>query len=126
MKEITINMSCICIGFYFLMPFWVDFAFIKSNRHIYFYIKKKGAVNFQTSVFSQMVRLAYLAAYKKADGKKIDGRRVLIDVERGRTVKGWRPRRLGGGLGSTRKGGNDVNTKYSGRDDFDGRDRYVN
>lgn len=36
-----------------------------------------------------------LAAYKHADGKKIDGRRVLVDVERGRTVKGWRPRRLG-------------------------------
>lgn len=35
------------------------------------------------------------AAYKHADGKKIDGRRVLVDVERGRTVKGWRPRRLG-------------------------------
>lgn len=35
------------------------------------------------------------AAYKHADGKKIDGRRVLVDVERGRTVKGWMPRRLG-------------------------------
>lgn len=35
------------------------------------------------------------ASYKHADGKKIDGRRVLVDVERGRTVKGWRPRRLG-------------------------------
>jgi len=43
------------------------------------------------------------AAYKQADGKKIDGRRVLVDVERGRTVKGWLPRRLGGGLGNTRK-----------------------
>lgn len=36
-----------------------------------------------------------LAAYKHADGRKIDGRRVLVDVERGRTVKGWLPRRLG-------------------------------
>ena len=45
----------------------------------------------------------HTAAYKSADGKKIDGRRVLVDVERGRTVKGWRPRRLGGGLGSTRE-----------------------
>jgi len=63
------------------------------------------------------------AAYKHADGKKIDGRRVLVDVERGRTVKGWRPRRLGGGLGNTRRGGPDVNTKYSGRDDFSSRDR---
>ncbi|KAK2153456.1 hypothetical protein LSH36_296g01008 [Paralvinella palmiformis] len=58
-----------------------------------------------------------VAAYKHADGKKIDGRRVLVDVERGRTIKGWRPRRLGGGLGGTRKGGPDVNTKYSGRED---------
>lgn len=38
-------------------------------------------------------------AYKAADGKKIEGRRVLVDVERGRTVENWRPRRLGGGLG---------------------------
>lgn len=41
-------------------------------------------------------------AYKRGDGMRIDGRRVLVDVERGRTVKGWRPKRLGGGLGSTR------------------------
>ncbi|KAG7279462.1 hypothetical protein CRUP_038235 [Coryphaenoides rupestris] len=57
------------------------------------------------------------SAYKHADGKKIDGRRVLVDVERGRTVKGWHPRRLGGGLGGTRRGGVDVNIKHSGRDD---------
>lgn len=57
------------------------------------------------------------SAYKHADGKKIDGRRVLVDVERGRTVKGWLPRRLGGGLGGTRRGGNDVNVRHSGRDD---------
>ena len=44
-----------------------------------------------------------IAAYKYADGKKIDGKRVLVDVERGRTVKGWRPRRLGGGLGNSRR-----------------------
>lgn len=50
-------------------------------------------------------------------GRKIDGRRVVVDVERGRTVKGWRPRRLGGGLGGTRKGSDAVNTKYSGRDE---------
>lgn len=35
------------------------------------------------------------SAYKHADGKKIDGKRVLVDVERARTVKGWLPRRLG-------------------------------
>lgn len=45
------------------------------------------------------------AAYKKADGRKVDGKRLLVDVERGRTVAKWRPRRLGGGLGTTRKAG---------------------
>nr|CAH7729676.1 unnamed protein product [Callosobruchus chinensis] len=67
----------------------------------------------------------YIAAYKHADGKKIDGRRVLVDVERARTVKGWLPRRLGGGLGGTRRGGADVNIKHSGREDNEReRERY--
>ncbi|KNA17060.1 hypothetical protein SOVF_083570 [Spinacia oleracea] len=56
------------------------------------------------------------AAYKQADGRKIDGRRVLVDVERGRTVPNWRPRRLGGGLGTTRVGGEDVNQNNSTRE----------
>lgn len=66
-------------------------------------------------------------AFKQADGKKVDGRRILVDVERGRqdshslehmthtklislilahsniminrTVRNWYPRRFGGGLG---------------------------
>lgn len=57
----------------------------------------------------------YTAAYKQADGRKLDNRRVLVDVERGRTVPNWRPRRLGGGLGTTRVGGEEVNQRYSGR-----------
>ncbi|KAL2520653.1 U1 small nuclear ribonucleoprotein 70 kDa [Forsythia ovata] len=56
------------------------------------------------------------AAYKQADGSKIDNRRVLVDVERGRTVPNWRPRRLGGGLGTTRVGGEEVNQRTSGRE----------
>ncbi|KAK2195559.1 bifunctional Nucleotide-binding alpha-beta plait domain superfamily/RNA recognition motif domain/snRNP70 [Babesia duncani] len=43
-----------------------------------------------------------VAAYKRADGKKIARRRVIVDVERARTVEGWRPRRLGGGKGPSR------------------------
>jgi U1 small nuclear ribonucleoprotein len=43
-------------------------------------------------------------AYKFADGIKIDGRHILVDVERGRTVPGWYPRRLGGGRGPGRVG----------------------
>lgn len=44
-------------------------------------------------------------AYKQADGRKIDGKRVLVDVERGRTISGWLPRRLGGGRGPARGNG---------------------
>ena len=36
---------------------------------------------------------------RKSDGKRINNRRIVVDVERGRTAKGWRPMRLGGGLG---------------------------
>lgn len=38
-------------------------------------------------------------AYKMANYRNMDGRRIVVDVERGRTVPEWRPRRLGGGLG---------------------------
>jgi U1 small nuclear ribonucleoprotein len=57
-------------------------------------------------------------AYKRSDGRKIDGRRVLVDVERGRTVRKWKPRRLGGGLGNTRdnkKPGDKPGPSLSGR-----------
>jgi len=65
-----------------------------------------------TSSFTDATCLfAWTAAYKQADGRKIDGRRVLVDVERGRTVPNWRPRRLGGGLGTTRVGDVDVNQR---------------
>lgn len=41
-------------------------------------------------------------AYRAADGMKIEGRYIVVDVERGHTVPSWLPRRLGGGLGGTR------------------------
>lgn len=44
-----------------------------------------------------------LAAYKESDGLHIIGKKILVDVERGRTVRGWKPRRLGGGLGGRPK-----------------------
>ena len=34
-------------------------------------------------------------AWERADGSKIEGKRIVVDVERGRTVKSWLPRRLG-------------------------------
>lgn len=38
-------------------------------------------------------------AYKMTGSLKIEGKKVMVDVERARTVSGWKPRRLGGGLG---------------------------
>lgn len=36
-------------------------------------------------------------AYKVADGTRIEGKRCIVDVERGRVVPHWKPKRLGGG-----------------------------
>jgi len=50
------------------------------------------------------------AAYarEKADGRRIEGHRILVDKELGRTKDNWRPKRLGGGKGGeSRQGPND-------------------
>lgn len=59
-------------------------------------------------------------AYKESDRLVIMGKRVLVDVERGRTVRGWKPRRLGGGLGGRPK---PEPLPLSGRGGFRGPDR---
>lgn len=56
-------------------------------------------------------------AYRAADALKIDGKEVVVDVERGHTVPNWLPRRLNGGLGGTRLGGADRNVTLPGRFD---------
>ena len=61
-----------------------------------------------------------LTAYRRADGMKIDNKRILVDVQRGMTVKEWKPRRFGGGLGETRKGGKDISSKLSERERLNG------
>lgn len=38
-------------------------------------------------------------AARAMDGAKVGDRTIVVDVERGRTVRDWLPRRLGGGLG---------------------------
>ena len=43
--------------------------------------------------------------YERANNKVIDGRKVLIDYELGRTLDGWKPRRLGGGFGGKKESG---------------------
>lgn len=40
-----------------------------------------------------------VTAYKNAHEKKIDGRRISVDIEKGRTILSFRPRRFGGGVG---------------------------
>ena len=47
--------------------------------------------------------ISFLAAYKDAEGIPIHHKKILVDVERGRTVKGWKPHKLGGGLGGRPK-----------------------
>jgi len=54
-------------------------------------------------------------AFRAADGMKIEGRPIVVDVERGHTVPNWLPRRLGGGLGGTRIGGKHENVNVPGR-----------
>ena len=54
-------------------------------------------------------------AYRGADGMRIEGRQIIVDVERGHTVPNWLPRRLGGGLGGTRTGAKDDNVNVPGR-----------
>lgn len=68
---------------------------------------RKGYERFVASYLSlrthTLTRYDTTAAYKNAEGLKLLNKRLLIDVERGRTVKDWKPRRLGGGLGGRPK-----------------------
>eukprot|EP00924_Labyrinthula_sp_SR-Ha-C_P004015 maker-scaffold_3-snap-gene-11.0-mRNA-1 protein AED:0.01 eAED:0.01 QI:31/0.5/0.66/1/1/1/3/260/224 len=54
--------------------------------------------------------------YRSTHRARIDGREILVDYERARKDKHWLPRRLGGGLGSSRR-------KKSSRRDRDTRFR---
>jgi U1 small nuclear ribonucleoprotein len=40
---------------------------------------------------------------ERGNGRKVDGERVIVDYERGRTNKDWLPRTLGGGKGDSRR-----------------------
>lgn len=39
----------------------------------------------------------FVYAYKNADQRRFDGRKIVVDFEKGRTLLDWRPKRLGGG-----------------------------
>ncbi|XP_006894754.1 PREDICTED: U11/U12 small nuclear ribonucleoprotein 35 kDa protein [Elephantulus edwardii] len=52
-------------------------------------------------------------AYRDADGLIIDQNEIFVDYELERTLKGWIPRRLGGGLGGKKESGQ---LRFGGRD----------
>ncbi|RHZ40344.1 hypothetical protein DYB26_016506, partial [Aphanomyces astaci] len=53
------------------------------------------------------------AAYVATNRMTIDGRTILVEYERARVMKGWKPRRLGGGLGGRKESGQ---LRFGGRD----------
>ncbi|XP_020014987.1 U11/U12 small nuclear ribonucleoprotein 35 kDa protein [Castor canadensis] len=56
---------------------------------------------------------ALLKAYRDAAGLAIEQREVFVDFEQERTLRGWVPRRLGGGLGGKKESGQ---LRFGGRD----------
>lgn len=52
-------------------------------------------------------------AYRKANKMVVDDRELFIDFECQRLLKGWRPRRLGGGFGGKKESGQ---LRFGGRD----------
>uniref|UniRef100_G8F2U7 U11/U12 small nuclear ribonucleoprotein 35 kDa protein n=1 Tax=Macaca fascicularis TaxID=9541 RepID=G8F2U7_MACFA len=56
---------------------------------------------------------AVIKAYRDADGLVIDQHEIFVDYELERTLKGWIPRRLGGGLGGKKESGQ---LRFGGRD----------
>ena len=44
-------------------------------------------------------------AYYRMHNAKVDGFKILVEFERARVMKGWKPRRLGGGLGGRKESG---------------------
>ena len=69
-------------------------------------VNDKGSGKSRGYAFLEFERESDLrAAQREMDGYKLRGRRIVVDVERGRTVSGWTPRKLGGGIGGTRAPG---------------------
>ncbi|OBZ90305.1 U11/U12 small nuclear ribonucleoprotein [Choanephora cucurbitarum] len=52
-------------------------------------------------------------AYRHANKTTLDHHIILVDYERSRTMKGWIPRRLGGGFGGKKESGQ---LRFGGRD----------
>jgi U1 small nuclear ribonucleoprotein len=66
----------------------------------YAFIEYESERDFQSTFF---LKCNPLVALERGNGRKVDGERVIVDYERGRTNKDWLPRKLGGGKGDSRR-----------------------
>lgn len=55
----------------------------------------------------------FARAFRDAHGQQLDGQAMLVDYERARIMPGWKPRRLGGGLGGRKESGQ---LRFGGRE----------
>lgn len=55
----------------------------------------------------------FARAFRDAHGQQLDGQTLLVDYERSRVMRGWKPRRLGGGLGGRKESGQ---LRFGGRE----------
>lgn len=58
-------------------------------------------------------RCDFERALEDAHHRLLDGRKLLVDYERSRLMPGWKPRRLGGGLGGRKESGQ---LRFGGRE----------
>lgn len=101
------------------LPFSISERQLKREFERFGAIRSLSMINTPSGKFRGYAFIEYererdaRVAYKEADQMVMEvedgkSRRVLVDVERGRTVVGWKPRRVGGGLGNTRRGPRNV------------------
>ncbi len=69
----------------------------------YAFIEYESEYDFNRKPALSFLTLILIVALERANNRRIDGRRVVVDYERGRTKKEWVPRRLGGGKGDKRR-----------------------
>lgn len=70
----------------------------------YAFIEFYNEADFQCNALPSTLNIpSLIVALDRADGRKVDNRRVVVDYERGRTKQEWVPRRLGGGKGDKRR-----------------------
>ena len=69
----------------------------------YAFIEYENKRDFDCIYYPIIINISFIAALVKGEGRRVDGRRVKVDYERGRTKSDWIPRRLGGGKGDTRR-----------------------